>query len=62
MSYGLFETEPRRINTQRGGGGIKIASMYEVLRMSDIIYHLPIVPENQLLKFSFKAIEKGYCT
>ena len=35
MSYGLFETEPGIINTR--GGGLKIASVYEVLRMSDII-------------------------
>ena len=38
MLYGLFVTEPRIINARGGGGATsKIAPVYEVLRMSDII-------------------------
>ena len=56
MSYGLFETEPRIINT-RGGGASKIAPVYEVLRMSDIIcqYCLNINFCNSVLRL-FKKV------
>ena len=59
MLYGLFVTEPRIINARGGGGGAasKIAPVYEVLRMSDIIcqYCLNINFYNSVLRL-FKKV------